>query len=614
MGSEIDLWGVHMEGAFLGRMVEIVKVMFEEIGQDVQEPLKVCLELASKAEPCGPGEVLRGGKNESNQELWRKGVEGIVEGIDNKVKSILQGVVLMLGGSSELSSYLDIGYGFTARTASGSLRNTFNLGKEAGRKRVSLLESAVHEACKNVVTDLAEELNLRLKKLPVVTHMAGDACVIEQVLVLGSVANLVQAKTYYIPLAMASASSWTQLEKTSPAQRSNRYSKPSISSDFSKPDDSGLNQIKLSLREIDLQSVGIWSNWVGRGLCKEMQESITKDEILLTNQVPSNWEEIIVSAEDDMKFKLPAISLASSQLLLMKACRELRRAGGSFMMSSEAMKLYAWILMECVINSMSQVLGLDLGGNLSEKGVLQLLLDLRFVKDVLQGGAPPGKTPESEQDMGISRGGLQNKEPEVAAALANRKVQLSKLQEQLTNKLDPIDWATYEPHLWKLEERYCAKVAVLYGSLTQLSPLTKKDTQTSTSRLLHSGTHAGMNISPVCPRFHYLPISTPSVKDKDQGARRSGVSIFELSPEACSIRESDLVSQYSLTNFSDKKSFQGSKSSSVGQQGGALLPQAASFQQLGNMFTDRASEMTAMAQERFQNLQTNIFQSFRTRQ
>jgi hypothetical protein len=36
-------------------------------------------------------------------------------------------------------------------------------------------------------------------------------------------------------------------------------------------------------------------------------------------------------------------------------------------------------------------------------------------------------------------------------------------------RLDPIDWATYEPYLWANEAAYCRRSAVLFGALTRLS-------------------------------------------------------------------------------------------------------------------------------------------------
>ena len=36
-------------------------------------------------------------------------------------------------------------------------------------------------------------------------------------------------------------------------------------------------------------------------------------------------------------------------------------------------------------------------------------------------------------------------------------------------RLDPIDWATYEPYLWANEAAFCRRSAVLFGALTRLS-------------------------------------------------------------------------------------------------------------------------------------------------
>eukprot|EP00976_Prorocentrum_cordatum_P037713 766005-Prorocentrum_minimum.AAC.2 len=59
----------------------------------------------------------------------------------------------------------------------------------------------------------------------------------------------------------------------------------------------------------------------------------------------------------------------------------------------------------------------------SEKGVLQLLFDVRFLADILKGGV-------------------------------NDPAPALRLEEALTARLDPIDWATYEPYLWANEQRF----------------------------------------------------------------------------------------------------------------------------------------------------------------
>lgn len=36
-------------------------------------------------------------------------------------------------------------------------------------------------------------------------------------------------------------------------------------------------------------------------------------------------------------------------------------------------------------------------------------------------------------------------------------------------RLDPIDWATYEPYLWQNVATFCHRTATLFGSLTLLN-------------------------------------------------------------------------------------------------------------------------------------------------
>ena len=37
------------------------------------------------------------------------------------------------------------------------------------------------------------------------------------------------------------------------------------------------------------------------------------------------------------------------------------------------------------------------------------------------------------------------------------------------SRLDPIDWATYEPYLWQNVATFCHRTATLFGSLTLLN-------------------------------------------------------------------------------------------------------------------------------------------------
>lgn len=76
---------------------------------------------------------------------------------------------------------------------------------------------------------------------------------------------------------------------------------------------------------------------------------------------------------------------------------------------------------------------------ISEKGVLQILLDLRFASDVLSGGDTSinVETPKSR----MNRSAYRRKQDQQKTKLVNRG-RIDGVTSKLTQKLDPIDWLT----------------------------------------------------------------------------------------------------------------------------------------------------------------------------
>ena len=61
----------------------------------------------------------------------------------------------------------------------------------------------------------------------------------------------------------------------------------------------------------------------------------------------------------------------------------------------------------------------------------------------------------------------------------------------MQERLDPIDWATYEPYLWANETAFCRRSAVLFGALTRLSaspPQARPTSHACTEHMLWSCT------------------------------------------------------------------------------------------------------------------------------
>lgn len=76
---------------------------------------------------------------------------------------------------------------------------------------------------------------------------------------------------------------------------------------------------------------------------------------------------------------------------------------------------------------------------ISEKGVLQILLDLRFASDVLSAGDTSTNVEIPKSTM--NRSAFRRKQGQQQAKSVNRG-RIDGVISQLTQKLDPIDWLT----------------------------------------------------------------------------------------------------------------------------------------------------------------------------
>jgi hypothetical protein len=217
--------------------------------------------------------------------------------------------------------------------------------------------------------------------------------------------------------------------------------------------------------------------------------------------------------------------------------------------------------------------------------------------------------------------------------------------------LDPIDWATYEPHLWINAQRFYSRTAVLLGVLGQLSKA-YGDAARAAAGAAAADINA-LNVLPVVPRFHYLPISTPSLATlpkqrsmhlsahasaavsaiaraagaqpvRGAAALGDGQQQQQLPLATISVQASDLAAQYIITDLGSSSRAAGADgaqgaggaaasaasflhpSDAAAAAGASALSalqaklQGSSFGAFGSMLGDRAAEgamgLTAMAQ------------------
>ncbi|GAB4815087.1 hypothetical protein N2152v2_002133, partial [Parachlorella kessleri] len=246
------------------------------------------------------------------------------------------------------------------------------------------------------------------------------------------------------------------------------------------PQSAKLAEVQQRFRDLGLRAYSLWADWAAHGLSSALLSSLASDLALVADGPLRGWEETVVppgaegtpEAEGDlggdagdlggppageMRFWLPAAPSAAAMALAAGACREADNAGGHAV-DEEAVSMLKWRLAGALLGALRSGLqpsGPLVGRGLSEKGVLQLLFDIRFLYDLLAGRGPVSITSSSADGP-----------TGAASAVAARKRELSELEEELQALVDPIDWATYESYLYANKERFTARCQVcIYISL-----------------------------------------------------------------------------------------------------------------------------------------------------
>eukprot|EP00850_Spirogloea_muscicola_P023300 SM000345S12841 [mRNA] locus=s345:28798:34711:+ [translate_table: standard] len=364
---------------------------------------------------------------------------------------------------------------------------------------------------------------------------------VERALVIGRFCAALGQYSTHLPLVLGSPSSWAHFQEPSQVAaaglrkglsrrpswnesdaahlagltnwRSLRRSRGEDDSrNLSNGEAGKLHELQSELRRVSISAHRIWVLWITEQLAETFMKSLSSDETLSSTSPLKGWEETVLKQEDDggeeveMRMALPAMPSSYSLSLLFSGCREIHRVG-SHTLDVAVLSLFAWKLFEKVLaayDNLTRDSAVD--SRVSEKGILQLLFDFKFLWDVLSGG--------SEEDSNGKR------------TLDDRKKKVVQLLELLYNRIDPIDWATYEPYLWQNEQRYYHRCVVLFGSLIQLNRLHME----APPKLPYNTDTNTLNVSATVPRFSYLPISAPLLPKSNSASKmRRGFSQESLS-------------------------------------------------------------------------------------
>uniref|UniRef100_A0A5B6YLH2 Conserved oligomeric Golgi complex subunit 1 n=1 Tax=Davidia involucrata TaxID=16924 RepID=A0A5B6YLH2_DAVIN len=289
-----------------------------------------------------------------------------------------------------------------------------------------------------------------------------------------------------------------------------------------------LEELSRITRDLCIRAHNLWISWVSNELSVILSRDLRQDDGLSTTSPFRGWEETVVKQEQstesqsEMKISLPSMPSLYITSFLFQACEEIHRVGGH-VLDKPILQKFASTLLEKVIGIYAEFISSDeaRGSEVSDKGILQLLLDLRFAADVLSGG----DCNTNEELLKNSKAKFPFRwKQDVNQTKSVIRERVDGLVNRLSQRLDPIDWLTYEPYLWENERQSYLRHAVLFGFFVQLNRM-----YTDTMQKLPSNSESNIMRCSTVPRFKYLPISAPALSSRGTTKTSTSTSVNDVS-------------------------------------------------------------------------------------
>ncbi|KAK9292288.1 hypothetical protein L1049_020252 [Liquidambar formosana] len=353
-----------------------------------------------------------------------------------------------------------------------------------------------------------------------------------------------------------------------------------------------LEELRKITRDLCIRSHSLWISWVSNELSVILSRDIRQDDGLSATTPLRGWEETVVKHEQsnesqsEMKISLPSMPSLYITSFLFRACEEIHRVGGH-VVDKPILQKFALGLLEKVIGIYGDFLSTKEapGSQVSEKGVLQLLLDIRFAADVLSGGDL--NMNEDLSKSPVVKFPFRRKQDQKQTKSVTRD-RVDGLVNRLSQRLDPIDWLTYEPYLWENERQSYLRHAVLFGFFVQLNRM-----YTDTVQKLPTNSESNIMRCSTVPRFKYLPISAPALSSRGTTKTSTPTSSGDISSRSSwkAYANGELSQKI---DFDDNSSF------------GVATPFLKSFMQVGSRFGESTLKLGSILQMgKWENLRTN---------
>ncbi|KAL4560756.1 hypothetical protein LXL04_032910 [Taraxacum kok-saghyz] len=481
-------------------------------------------------------------------------------------------------------------------------------------KLAPYLQTMCFESMSSILSELKTELDNLYATLGATSSPSSSspcpAVIVERSLFIGRLLFAFQKYSRNIPVVLGSPRQWLNESRSvtvSPLLRYSSGTSDSFTSEYhgrkmltSSPrrqsssltasalfgvDDTSsthLTELRKTIQDLCIKAHNLWINWVSDELSSLLSQSLNNDESLSATTPLRGWEDTVVKQEEsnehpsEMKISLPSMPSLYITSYLFQASEEIHRVGGH-VLDKPILQNFAAKLLEKVIDIYAGFLSNNESSKnrVSEKGVLQVILDLRFAADILSGG-DINKSEDSSKTLKTPKSGYRRKQEAQQQTKSVIKDRLDGLANRLSQKLDPIDWLTYEPYLMENEKQCYLRHAVLFGFFVQLHRM-----YTDTMQKLPTNSESNIMRCSTIPRFKYLPISAPVLSAKG-GTSKSGIST--------SI-ENVSSSSNSWRNYTQDEHLDDSTSL------GVATPFLKSFMQVGSRFGESTMKLGSMLTE-----------------
>uniref|UniRef100_A0A7S3UFN4 Conserved oligomeric Golgi complex subunit 1 n=1 Tax=Picocystis salinarum TaxID=88271 RepID=A0A7S3UFN4_9CHLO len=482
----LDVWGTFFEHIFVEKAKGLICAAYEALSLETQ--VSAVLEEITNGTPCPPGSI--GSQKwpleepearalESTQSVssaaehtvassWRNQLPSLVHQMDVGLFRNLEDIVRFLNSDSKM---------VTSRKAE--------------------IEPFAKTQCKHAMVDLEKLVLGTVERLESSNNSTTEATVIavEQRLFLARLSSDIASGSKSLQLTLGSSEKWNNVVSlTSFANGIRRLGSLGAGSAQQKglAGARELIEVQEFLQKASFRASRAWIDWSASALVAKLSDQLLNSASYRTALGLKWWEELEVENDgyEPLRIKLPTMPSSCIVCCCFEACCELHRAGAHFL-DMDTLRYFEWTLGHKVLDLVESLLLDDspFSQALTEKGAIQLLLDLKFLEDVLAGCSD-----------GVETGA------DLMAAYLQWKRRVSAVLGKVASRIDPIDWATYEPYLWQNEEKCYHRSCVLLGSLTQTRRLHTGPPQ----KLPYSSDTNILDMGSTAPRFMYLPISAPA--------------------------------------------------------------------------------------------------------